>query len=160
MFTICKIPSWSYPVVSLHCSSRCSWHLCCVLRSGTRWSGIGARVRTTAFQILCLWTDVAYVMKGHLLMYTVIHKIYLHNYASHVVCYFRYMYIFLVTSLRSLTGAGIFITTVVIGTVIVVSKTRPFNIGEWLGAPHTRVIMLDALWYLGILLSPHCRVVS
>jgi len=31
---------------------------------------------------------------------------------------------------RSLTGAGIFITTVVIGTVIVVSKTRPFNIGE------------------------------
>ena len=31
---------------------------------------------------------------------------------------------------RALTGGGIFITTVVLGTVILVTKARPFKIGK------------------------------
>ena len=154
---LCKIPahgSWSYQVVSLHCPSRCSWHLCCVLRSGTRWSGIGARVGTTVTVnqccLLMLWK--AYYSCFH--VQKVSYMCWLH-----VPCCLllmqgaSYDHIF-----RSLTGAGIFITTVVIGTVIVVSKARPFNIGEWQGALHTPVILLGShlVWYIHITLSMHC----
>ena len=129
-----RIPVW----VSIHipeykirtsckflCLYRCSWHLCCLLWSLSRWSRYGAWVRTAVLMPANYWL----VMNGSLcvFMHTQNSAI---QYAGYIIDGIS-LHVYCVC--RSLTGAGIFITTVVIGSVIIVTKARPFNIGEhWL----------------------------